>query len=1292
MCYNKNEIFYPEGKNMKKLSVFFFATLLLILVFVLSAVAADKVVYLNGSLTAAGDGTTPETALTTFASAVKAVPSGGTIVVCGDTPIPEVQVANTTGTVTVTSVYGGIDYDADLVLNGLLVLSGAYTFENINIHNNSTAKGFEIFARGYTLTMEETVTCTSAGGSLCYPVIYGGKRMGAQTTDTHLVIKGGTWRSIFGGNFSKAVTANTVVDFTGGTVLYTVAGGSYTGDVTGNATLNIGGNAVVEHNSISGIPGGVVGANGGDGNAYAFTGNVAINVGGNARIYSNIFGVSRRDKVTVNGDIAIDIFGNAEVHRHIYGGGYFGNATTVKNGITVTLRENAKQCIPSDMNITYLCAGPQQGTVTGNVKTVIADNAYVGGSVCAAGYKGTVVGNSTAEITGGTVNNNFTAGAAIGTVDGDAIVLACGGSVGTDSSTANDLRGNGGYTNDNAKGKVTGAASILLDGTDVAGDITLGGVTGSVTLKNGSANSVADKVAIDLSAGGALAVGGTINATSVQGGGTLTLSAAGSLMADTLAGDLSVLISGKVWPGTIYITVLDTASTGSAVYGNTDAVLTQSSDANGIYYTVNSAYLTTAVTVTYYNPDGGETQPGIVFYCCGETNTKITEGITYGETEGKKTAAISLAPGLYYYKVYYNGANDYQQKYFYVSGKAETLAFDHPFRPYAEKSYMETFSFFMNDEIIENFFTMDGYPRLDTPSFTNHADDNRTFQSNAELCAYLEALESDCDYMHVYYPFPLSEYGNKYPVVVFTKDEIPEDATFDEVGEIVRGGGIREIIMTTGGVHGIEPSGVESQLVYAKALAGEYGEKLFANEKFGAVVIVPCVSVDNYQRLARQYLYDETLPYTEGINPQRNLMALQREGTQNQVYVYKTFMPTVYIDNHEDFSTIKIDYTDLSISYTANASLSHFEDVAIRYSALQNSPLVDIDSVIDGETPTADQAGMDMQMEAIGSLSDMGLRAGVYYVSNTMPNTSWPYAKARGSYGFLIETMRIRSGKTRYERAVFAQSEAIKAITNEVAARAGELAQNVYDGRQAAIVTEFDADNVFAKKTTYTGRTFFTFPRLNVYIDGTVKETVEIKMGQHDTVSDFVAMPTAYVLPADEPHIETILNLLDMHGIEYTEIRAGSTLTLRKYAGLDTVNTGSEAVTVGEEAEVTFDAGAYVITTDTSDSYLIAYLFEPDSFPFTSYDETTHSLANMGYITDGDALYRSEVDNMADVIADMAVGTVYGDIDGDGRIGIPDVLLALRALLNDETADADMNKDGKLSLVDILRLLKSIHA
>ncbi|MBQ8837060.1 MAG: hypothetical protein IJ002_06100 [Clostridia bacterium] len=1270
---------------MKKLS-FLFASFLLIVLFTFSVFAADTVVYVDGSSSASGDGLTPETAFRTLGEGITAAAEGGTVVLVGDVTYSAATILPThSGKILVTSEYGGTDYNASIILKARIIMGGEIEFDNINFENSGTTQRY-ILARNYPLTIGAGVTTTSTNGGMMYPIIAGGRWDSAGSGNNVVTVKGGTWHSIIGGNVKTKHTGNSEINFLGGTVLYAVAGGSSLGAFEGNATVNIGGSAVVELNTEAGV----IGANIGDATttAYTFTGNVNINIYGDAKIYSNIFGVSRRNNVTMSGDITIDIYGNAETNRHIYGGGFYGNLAASDNGIAVTVRENANCNIPLDMSITYLCAGPQQGTVTGNVAVTVADNAYIAGSVCGAGYKGTVVGNSSVEMTGGDVGCNLTAGSATGTVDGNASVVASGGTVGSRNTAANDIRGNGGYTSDTVKGTVSGTSAIVLDGTAVTGDVTLGGATGTVTLKSGSANTAADTVDIDLSAGGDLKVGGDITANSAVGGGALTLSSAGSLTAASLTGDITVYIDGKTWPGTTYVTVTDTSAAGTVTYGGEDAKFTKTSDENGVYYTIDGIFSTTAVTVTYYNPDGGDKQPDITFWKYGETSTKITEGITYGTDEnGHNTATVSLTPGLYYYNCYY-ASNDYQWKYFYISGKEETLAYTHEMRPYQEKSYMETRAYFMNDEIIENFFNMNGFKRLDTPTFTNHADDNRTFMSNAEICEYIENLNAECDYMYVYYPFPLSEYGNKYPVIVFTKDDIPADATFEEVGEIVQSGGIREILMTTGGVHGIEPTGVESQLVFAKEMAGEYGENILANEKFGAVVIIPCVSVDNYQRLARQYLYDETLPYEEGINPQRNLMALQVEGTQNQVYVYKTFLPTVYIDNHEDFSTIKIDPTDYSISYTANGSLSHFEDVAIRYSPLQNSPIVDIDTVIGGETPAADQVGMDIQMNAIGSLNNMGLRAGVYYVSNTMPNTSWPYAKARGSYGFLIETMRIWSGKTRYERAVFAQSEAIMAITDEVFSRAGEMAKNVYDGRQAAAVTEYDENNVFAKSTTYTKRVSFTYQRNTVYIDGTVKdEAVDVTMGHHDTVSDFVSMATAYVIPADESDIDKILNLLDMHGIKYTKIRAGSTLTLRKYAGLDTIASLADEVTIGDSEEVTFENGAYVITTDTSDAYLITYLFEPDSFPYNKADEHTHSITHMGYITGDDALYRSETSYMSTVIADLV--EVLGDIDGDGDVDIADVMTALTALVNDKPlAAADMNGDGKVSLVDIIRILK----
>ncbi|MBQ7660900.1 MAG: hypothetical protein IJS44_02460, partial [Clostridia bacterium] len=416
---------------MKKLSLFLFASLLLAALLAVSAFAAG-VVYVDGTVAAAGDGSSPQTALKTFAAAVQAVKTGGgTIVLCGDTTIPSagIEVAASTGTITVTSVYGGTDYDADLIMNGRLVLTGAYVFENINIHNNSATVPMEFFARGYTLTMEDTVTCTSESAGLIYPTVYGGKRMGVQSTDTHLIIRGGTWRSIFGGNYSKNFTANSVIDFTGGRVLYGVVGGNYIDNFTGNTTINIGGNAVVEFNTDNDIPAGVIGTSMGNGQAYTFSGNVSINIGGNAKIYSNVFGAARRNNLAVNGDISIDIFGNAELYRHVFGGGFFGNVTTGEGGVTVTMRDNAKQSI-GDLSPLYVSAGPQQGTLTGNLYTVVSDNAYIAGSIYGAGFIGTLNGDSAVEINGGTVLGNFNAGTVSGNVGGSKHVTIHGGTIG----------------------------------------------------------------------------------------------------------------------------------------------------------------------------------------------------------------------------------------------------------------------------------------------------------------------------------------------------------------------------------------------------------------------------------------------------------------------------------------------------------------------------------------------------------------------------------------------------------------------------------------------------------------------------------------------------------------------------------------------------------------------------------------------------------------------------------------------------------------------------------------------
>lgn len=51
---------------------------------------------------------------------------------------------------------------------------------------------------------------------------------------------------------------------------------------------------------------------------------------------------------------------------------------------------------------------------------------------------------------------------------------------------------------------------------------------------------------------------------------------------------------------------------------------------------------------------------------------------------------------------------------------------------------------------------------------------------------------------------------------------------------------------------------------------------------------------------------------------------------------------------------------------------------------------------------------------------------------------------------------------------------------------------------------------------------------------------------------------------------------------------------------------------------------------------------------------------------------------------------VLGDVDGDKVITVKDTLLTLRALLNKTQCNADMNHDGKITLLDVIRIMKLI--
>ena len=213
-----------------------FLLLFLAVVLVMGVSAADNVVFLQGG--AKGSGATADDPCGTYGDALDALDltKDGTVVICG--PTTQTKAFNYgksyTGSVTFTSVYGGVDYRKTngAVLNvgeARFVLCGATKFENIHI--NATGAWWYIIANHNPLTMGEGINITGDG-------LKGGKF--AQS----IAILGGYQSGV--NNPPTSDNADVNITLLSGRMYYVIPfNRSFVGDFTGTANIYIGGTAHV---------------------------------------------------------------------------------------------------------------------------------------------------------------------------------------------------------------------------------------------------------------------------------------------------------------------------------------------------------------------------------------------------------------------------------------------------------------------------------------------------------------------------------------------------------------------------------------------------------------------------------------------------------------------------------------------------------------------------------------------------------------------------------------------------------------------------------------------------------------------------------------------------------------------------------------------------------------------------------------------------------------------------------------------------------------------------------------
>lgn len=1273
-------------------------------------------VYVDGTLTESGDGLTPETAVKTLYEAASLLRNGGTIVVCGDTDNFSSTTLPARSAILITSVDGENDYTdtAEINFKAALHLGGDTTFRDVVLEYEQLSGGnIYIYGEGHHLTMDTGVSCLNYTG-LNYLSLVGGSYDTAFEGDTHITVKSGHFRNIYGGNVQADFKGNTYIEMTGGTVNLTVAGGNYTGNFEGSTTIVFGGEAALMYgvNAPTGFIGGTVGKS--TGTVYTFDGDVNITLEGNAGIGSSIYGASRYAKVTHTGNVNITVSDNVYCSQPLYAAG---NCATFNGNTTLTLNGGELE--------KNIYGGSLAGTMTGDAKIIINGGRFV--------YNGSATSASNIPDYG--TSNIYGSGASKSTLNGNVTVVMNGGEIfgdvlgdsvattvseGTDSSEDSDsVAGdmNEGTTDDTSDATGTGSVSG----------------TKTVTVKSGTIYGILGNadVTVDLSGGTSVDLYESSEIDTLIGGGKLTVLGMTHLDVGTLSGAVDYVIKGVPLP--IEYIKVGTMGEGAAINYTAQKNETLTNE-NGVYsIDFAGAQKTTTVTVNFNSGWTCEVYAGQTLNTARST-TPVTPVEADSTTE--TLATYTLTPGLYSAHVRVSSSN-YHRQYFYVFGDKETQTVDVIFEKAAGTGYERKDTKRHNQEVLELYYDnsdIEGFFVSDLPYFTEEDRNKNKFTTAEESNAYVKALDENCDYMYSFVMGQTKYHDLDFPVVVFTKDEIPEGATIEEIAEIVGKTKGRDIIQISCGIHGNEPSAMDGGLTFmAELCKEEYAKTIFDGTNIGAIVILPMMSPEGSYSHTRNTKDDQY-----NANPNRAYFSIQATGTSLYSYVGRMFMPTTTIDMHEMTGRP---------NYAVNGILTDMYDVGINFlTPIHNSPQVDTQAALAGNRSALQEIDGEKKLyEAMDILEAQGIRPYYYYKMITPGCAQLYSANSFGAYAFIIESSAVQMGDLLHDRHVYLHVAALKAYMQVIVASNGTMAANVIAGREAtALAAQQYNDRTPIVVAHGRSRSYnYSSPWNNplVHADGTmITETNPIRWYTQDTADRYRTRPTAYAFSADVENLAAILEILDRHGIAYHKLEAGTALTLQQYSG--SVATPK----LGTAKNVTFDAGVYLVPVDGYMANSICILFEPDNNDVGADAATT--FVQFGLLDNAD-IYRSTesfiaakldlagtyheldipegktaltavVDGVAyDTVATedtsafivasdseyykatltfadgteetYNVGTRLGDLSGDLELDLVDVLMLLRGILEDVSGmNGDMNGDGNINLLDVLRLLKVI--
>ena len=537
-----------------------------------------------------------------------------------------------------------------------IIKSGSFGYNYDGSANTDNTAGLYIGARS-DLYMNSLTGVKIEGGNI-NTVVGGYGYNGSNTTNsTFIGMSGGSVRSIYGGAGHSTTKGNRIICVTGGTVSYSVLGGSdsynsgYTDDgiVEGSTLVYVGGNVTV---------------GGGTGELYGVESGSVFGAGG-GDTSSTQKGTVYNSHVIING---------GTINTSVYGGGNHGSTGTQYAGTSTTQIDIYAGTIGSVFGGSKSADFGQSGYEASSTIDINISGGTIGNVYGGSNTEGTIYGSINMDITGGTITSNVYGGGQGSQTVARRNVDVTIGNAATGPTIRGSVYGGSAYGTVNSanagevnitvnKGTVTGSVFGGGQGSAtytpyVNGDITVtvnGGTIGNVFGGNDQAGSHTKNNEVHLN-------GGTI--TNVYGGGNLSsvtnthVYLNGATVTDLYGGSNT---SGNVSTTTVLVT---SGSVGN-VYGGNNAggtdgstsVEVKSGTVTGNIYGGGKGSATVVsgdVDVTIGDSNTGPTISGSVYggsafgtvnsANAGEVNVTVNKGTITGSVFGGGQGSTTYTP------------------------------------------------------------------------------------------------------------------------------------------------------------------------------------------------------------------------------------------------------------------------------------------------------------------------------------------------------------------------------------------------------------------------------------------------------------------------------------------------------------------------------------------------------------------------------------------------------------------------------------------------------------------------